>query len=241
MRLWRSGLGPQLLPAIAALGGPLGTGCVEVYSSNQKYEFVIRIHGDPGQPLAGVPLSRAGEQIAVSDARGTIALAAHGQEGETLAFEVVCPNGHRSPSKPLSIVLRRLTERDRRPEYSVSCPPLKRTLVVAVRADNGANLPVRYLGREVGRTDAAGAAHVLLETQSEDSIELMLDTSAQPGLRPTIRLPASPSTPATKWFRSTRASSCQRPRASYLENPCRAARDASTDSIPDEKACCRML
>jgi hypothetical protein len=194
MLVRRCGLGPQLVPALAVLGGPLAAGCIDAGSSNQKYEFVIRIHGDPGRPLAGVPLSRAGEKIAVSDARGTIVLAAHGQEGETLAFEVVCPNGHRSPSKPLSIVLRRLTERDRRPEYSVSCPPHKRTLVVAVRADNGPNLPVRYLGREVGRTDAAGAAHVLLETQAEDSIELTLDTSGQPGLRPTnpaARFPVS--------------------------------------------------
>ncbi len=158
-------------------------GCAEG-SPKQQYEFVIRIQGDPGQPLAGATLYRGGEKLGASDTRGTITLAARGSEGESLAFDVRCPEGHRAPGKPLSIVLRRSSQRDRRPEYVVSCPPLKRTLVVAVRADNGPNLPVRHLGREIARTDASGAAHVLLETEAEDSLELTLDTSEHAGLRP---------------------------------------------------------
>ena len=173
----------SLVP-LAALAGVYG-GCTAEAASKQQYEFVILVHGDPGRPLAGVQLTHAGEKLGASDARGTITLAANGREGETLAFEVHCPEGHRPPGKPLSIVLRRLSERDKRPQYNVSCPPLKRTLVVAVRAENGADLPVRYLGREVARTDAAGAAHVLLEADAEDSFELVLDTSGRGGLRPT--------------------------------------------------------
>ncbi|HMJ15387.1 MAG TPA: hypothetical protein VK524_28420 [Polyangiaceae bacterium] len=161
----------------------LCAGCSEA-STKQPYEFVIRIQSDPGRPLASATLYRAGVKLGASDGRGSMTLAARGAEGETLAFEVRCPDGHRSPGKPLSIVLRRSTQSERRPEYVVSCPPLKRKLVVAVRADNGPNLPVRHLGREIARTDASGAAHVLLEAQAEDSLELTLDTSEHADLRP---------------------------------------------------------
>jgi hypothetical protein len=166
------------------LSAALCASCTEYTRAKQQYEFVIRIHGDPGRPLSQVPLFRAGQKLATSDTHGTITLAARGSEGETLAFEVRCPEGHR-PAKPLSIVLRRLSEQDKRPEYVVSCAPLKRRLVVAVRADNGPNLPVRHLGREVARTDSSGAAHVLLEAEAEESVELTLDTSGKPALRPT--------------------------------------------------------
>ena len=103
----------SLVP-LAALAGVYG-GCTAEAASKQQYEFVIRIHGDPGRPLAGVRCLTRAKRSERSDARGTIALAANGREGETLAFEVHCPEGHRPPSKPLSIVLRRLSERDKRP------------------------------------------------------------------------------------------------------------------------------
>jgi hypothetical protein len=168
-------LGMLTVGSFAACGGG---------PAKQQYEFVIRIQSDPGRPLPGATLYRAREKLGPSDARGAMTLAARGSEGETLAFEVRCPAGYRSPGKPLAIVLRRSSERNRRPEYVVSCPPLKRTLVVAVRAENGPNLAVRHLGREIARTDASGAAHVVLEAESEESLELTLDTSEHSSLKP---------------------------------------------------------
>jgi hypothetical protein len=56
--------------------------------------------------------------------------------------------------------------------------------VIAIRAEHGPNLPLMYLGRELARTDGSGAAHLMLEVASEDIVELVLDTSAQPRLRP---------------------------------------------------------
>jgi hypothetical protein len=59
-------------------------------------------------------------------------------------------------------------------------------VVVAVRADNGRNLPVYLLGREVARTDASGAAHVLIEAAPGEQFELTLGTQGPGGehLRP---------------------------------------------------------
>ena len=59
-------------------------------------------------------------------------------------------------------MLRRLAEPSKVPAYQATCPPTTRAIVVAVAAENGAGLPVLYLGREVARTDASGAASVLL-------------------------------------------------------------------------------
>jgi hypothetical protein len=149
-----------------------------------RYEFIVRVESDPGRMLAGATISHAGTRVGVSNDDGVVKLSARGKEGETLGFRVDCPEGYKSPTQPLAVVLRQVAERERRPEYAVSCLPTTRTVVIAVRADDGQNLPVRYLGREVARTDKSGAAHVLLEAAPNEAIELSLDTSAQPQLSP---------------------------------------------------------
>ena len=55
-----------------------------------------------------------------------------------------------------------------------------------MRADGGPNLPVKHLGREVARTDASGAAHVMLKLKPDESFDLVLGTSekAAERLRP---------------------------------------------------------
>ncbi|MBI3201365.1 MAG: hypothetical protein HYZ29_07460, partial [Myxococcales bacterium] len=61
-------------------------------------------------------------------------------------------------------------------EYQVDCIKSSRTVVVAVRADSGANLPVMYMGKEAGRTDASGAAHVFLEVPPNQVFQLSIAT-----------------------------------------------------------------
>lgn len=161
---------------------------------SRRYEFVVRVTSDPGQALAGVGVVHRGKQVGVSGADGSVKLSARGNEGETLSFELRCPEGYRGPLAPLAIPLKTSADSSRRPEYAASCAPTTRTLVIAVRAEHGENLPVRYLGREVARTDRSGAAHLLLKIAPEDALELTLDTSEQPALRPkspVLRLTAS--------------------------------------------------
>jgi hypothetical protein len=143
-----------------------------------RYEIVVRVESDPGRPLAGTRLSRGGALLGTSDARGVIALSLAGAAGEAVELEAACPSGHRSPEKPLRVVLRPLAEQGRKAEYHVACPPLLRSLVVSVRAQNGPGLPVKYLGREIARTDGSGAAHALLKVMPEETVTVTLDTSA---------------------------------------------------------------
>jgi hypothetical protein len=142
------------------------------------FDVLIRVEADPGQPLAGASLAREGRTLAQTDARGTAQLRLAGVPGDVVQVQVNCPSGHRSPDKLVSITLKPLLEQGRKPEYRVACPPSLRNIVVAVRAQNGANLPVKYLGKEIARTDAAGACHALLKVTPGETVTVTLDTSA---------------------------------------------------------------
>jgi hypothetical protein len=159
------------------------SGCQEE-PAIKEYEASLKIYGDPGRPLAGAEVTHGADRVGASDADGQVSMQLRGTEGQILVVVVHCPKGYRSPAQATSILLRRVSEQDRSPEYQARCEPLLRTVVVAVRADKGPSLPVLYLGQEVARTDSAGAAHFMLKSPPEDSLELILDTSQNPGLRP---------------------------------------------------------
>ncbi|HEX4339105.1 MAG TPA: hypothetical protein VH062_24525 [Polyangiaceae bacterium] len=159
------------------------TGC-DGAPARSDYGLSIRVDSDPGRPLTGAQVKLGDKKIGVTGQSGVVKAIAHGAEGDVLSFEITCPEGYQSPSRPLAVVLRRLSEKDRVPEYVAECRPTERTLVVAVRAEHGPNLPVMYLGREVARTDRSGAAHLSLRSPPEETVELSLDTSSNPRLRP---------------------------------------------------------
>lgn len=164
----------------AILSIALVAACGGEQKQKPPVEVLIKVTGDPGKPIKGATIHSGGKLIIATDEEGAAKLSLTGNEGDTYDVQVKCPQGFQSPTKPLSIALHRLAEPSSMPEYEVSCPPTTRTIVVAVRAENGANLPVLYLGRVVGRTDSAGAATILLDNLDADSqFDLTLDTSAK--------------------------------------------------------------
>jgi len=174
----------SFVPRLALVALGLSTAACVGDHGKRRYEFVVRVQSDPGEPLPGAVISGAGRVLGTSGKDGRVRLGAQALEGEVLSLSIRCPPGHRSPSSPLAVVLRRAVDANVRPEYAATCSPETRTLVVAVRAENGAGLPVRHFGRELGRTDASGAAHVVLEADADETVELTLDTSQEPRLRP---------------------------------------------------------
>lgn len=169
------------------LSGLLLAACGGEQKQKPPVEVLVKVTGDPGKAIKGANVVFGGKTIATTDENGDAKLTLSGNEGDTYDVQVKCPQGFQSPTKPVSIALHRLAEPSSMPEYEVSCPPTTRTIVVAVRAENGPGLPIVYLGRVVGRTDASGAATVLLDNLDADSqFELMLDTSgkANEHLRP---------------------------------------------------------
>ena len=141
------------------------------------YEVVVKVEGDPGKPIEGAAILHNNAKVGVTAQDGSAMLKLRGDEGESLFFMVQCPEGHEAPSKPITVTLRRIADPTKHPEYTATCAPSMRTVVVAVRADNGPNLPVMYLGREVARTDESGAAHVMLTLRPAESFQLALKTT----------------------------------------------------------------
>ncbi|HEX3772087.1 MAG TPA: hypothetical protein VHV30_14525, partial [Polyangiaceae bacterium] len=121
-----------------------------------------------------------------TDAKGSLALAIRGSEGERVLLAVTCPDGFQSPAQPTEVVLHRLSDPGPKAEYDLQCPPVTRSVVIVVRADNGPRLPVLYLGKEIARTDESGAAHALVTVPASEDVEITLSTSepASERLRP---------------------------------------------------------
>jgi hypothetical protein len=153
------------------------------------FEVVMKVESDPGVPLGGAVIVRSGKDIIATGVDGRAKLTLSGKEGDAYEFTVRCPADFTSPSKGVSVYLHRLSDKTKVPEYNALCPPTTRKLVVSIRAENGPNLPVLYLGKPVARTDASGAAHILLTMKPGDQFELQLDTSEKGNERLRPKMP----------------------------------------------------
>lgn len=181
--------------AFAALG--CGVTTSPATTTPARFEIDVRVESDPSKPLAAVGILQGAKELARTSQAGIARVALAGKNGDIVALRVACPEGFDAPEKALSITLRPLVGTSVVPEYRAQCEPLVRSLVVAVRAKNGADLAVKHLGREIARTDADGVAHALLKVPPSEQVTLVLDTS-DPGrerLRPkspelTLLMPA---------------------------------------------------
>ena len=168
------------------------TGCrhLEAPDNRQKFEVLIRVATPQGEPVQGAQITLEGKPIGATSDQGVSVLPFTSNEGDTYDLGIQCPTGLQSPSKPITVTLRKLAD-GKRPEFVASCAPTSQLVLVAVRTDNGPNLPILYLGNEIGRTDQAGAALVGLRLPPNESFELKIGTS-EPGAE-WLR-PQSPST-----------------------------------------------
>jgi hypothetical protein len=177
---WKRAAGALRVLRFAGLAAPQLLGC----QTPEPPPFSVRIHveSDPGVALAGVPVQVAGSEAAKSDALGNADLQFKSPDGTALELAVKCP-GDRRPVDPVAVGVRRTA--DGKPvEYTVVCKPIYRTVVVAVRAEAGPNLPIFHLNDQVGRTDADGAAHFALTLRPGESVPIRFDTSANEKMLP---------------------------------------------------------
>jgi hypothetical protein len=130
---------------------------------------------DPGEPLEGVEVRAGGGPASITDASGVARLELQGHEGTTYDLGVVCPQGFALQGRPIKVALRRA---NRMPEFSVACRRLERNIVVAVRTTKARDIPILYLGSQVGKTDETGYALVSFEPRVGETLTLTLDTSA---------------------------------------------------------------
>jgi hypothetical protein len=140
------------------------------------FPVMIRVESDPGVPMPGAQLTRKDQPLGVTGPDGKFSAVLQGTEGDVQEVKVVCPQGFESPTRPIQISLRRLSE-NRPAEYSAYCPPNVRRVVVVIRAENGPFIPIVHLNQVIGRTDASGAATFLANVKPNDQLEFTLLTS----------------------------------------------------------------
>jgi hypothetical protein len=170
-----------------AFTGLLNAGCSTLLGEPPTYTFpfTIRAASDDGTPIQGAQIGSASTQHATTDGAGLARLEVNGHEGDRRLFVVRCPSRFQSPVAPLLISLHRNAPGAPNPVYSATCVPLKRTVVVAVRLEGGAHLPIYYLDEEVARTDESGAAHFLVEAAPGEPFRIAIHTrDIDPDLRP---------------------------------------------------------
>lgn len=148
------------------------------------FQISIKVESDPGRPVANASISRSNKQLGATGPDGRVNLKIGGIDGEFTDVTVTCPEGFQTPLKPLSVKLTRLADKSKVTEYLVSCPPAMRRVVVAIRAENGPNLPVMYLDRAVTRTDAGGAASFALEVPPGSQFTVALNTIERRDIKP---------------------------------------------------------
>jgi hypothetical protein len=139
--------------------------------------------------LAGVPVIADGQPVGTTDDKGELGVVMQGREGATVGVGAHCPEGHRQPDREPRLILRRFQGLDERAqqrgiEVTINCPPAVRTAAVVVRTGGKANLPIKVRGREVGRTDRSGIAHLAFQRAPSTSFRVEIDTTAFADLRP---------------------------------------------------------
>lgn len=157
------------------IGAALASACKP--ADPPPVNVVLHVTTTRGAPVAGAEVRMRSAVIARSDESGRARIQVGGREGDSFELSVACPPPLRSPADP--IVVRRLDIKGGDAEQTVKCEERRRTLVVVVRAENGPDLPILYLGKEIGRTDASGAAHVKIEADIHERVELTLSTAGK--------------------------------------------------------------
>jgi hypothetical protein len=122
--------------------------------------------------------------VGKTDAAGRVGLKLTGKEGGTVSLKVKCPATFKSPEKPIVVGLRLMSAGSPAPKFEAECVPLVRTVVVGLRAENGANLNIIRLNQVVGRTDELGVAHLSMQVSPGEQVALTLNTGSNSFLRP---------------------------------------------------------
>lgn len=172
--------------AVVAVLSLAGLGCTSVNAEIPASNFTLglQVKSDTGKPLQGATISRDAKVVATTGADGRAQFTTLGRDGTSLTTNVACPAGFTSPTSPVTFKLARLAEPSRVVEVDVVCPRASRQLVVALKLENGAHLPVKVLNQVVARTDESGAATFTMDVAPRTPVQVMIDTSDHPELKP---------------------------------------------------------
>lgn len=143
---------------------------------------------DPGVPLAGVKVQVNDNEVGVSGPEGLVQTFVRGPIGTKVSIGHECPEGYRPATGGSSLQLRRLkktsTPEARGLELRLNCLPLERVAAFVVQTENGNGFPVLVNGKKAGRMNKDGLAHVSARGEPGERIQLTIDTSSNPKVKP---------------------------------------------------------
>jgi hypothetical protein len=184
------------LGGVALVAAPLSSACGEA-APDPLHTITFIAQSDPGEPLAGVQIGTTfngrPQPFGATDASGVWVQRLRAPYGTTIPINAVCPAGHRPAATVPSIRFDPIRSLDpaaaaRGIEHSIQCLPLERDAVVIIRATGSAlvaGVPVLVDGREVGRIDEGGVAHVPLRYVPNTAFRVELAAgSINPYLQP---------------------------------------------------------
>ncbi len=145
----------------------------------------IVVEADPGVRLSAVPIRINGEEVGRTGPNGTLRTPIFSEPGRVLRVAHDCPVGHRVPTEPSSVRMRRY-DGDRPPPIQIrlGCRPLKRIAAFVIRANGGPGLPVRVNGELVATTNGSGVAHFSRSGSPGTEYLVELDAREHPALLP---------------------------------------------------------
>lgn len=154
----------------------------------EPFTLELRGVGDDGSPLAGVSFSGS-KPWGVTGNDGRLVHRLEAPESTSVALTATCPLDYKDAPRLAPIRLtktRRIDDqRTQAIPVEVRCERRESELLVVVRAERGGRLPVVVDGQPLVSTDDDGIAHLLLRRpRASGTVEVSLDTSSRPELKP---------------------------------------------------------
>src|SRR5690606_1663539 len=130
-------------------------------------QAMVQHVSEEAKPIPDASVFVNGELVVKTGAEGAARVYVQGHAGDRFQLATTCPEGFRPTpgSAEQDVFVAPNIASSAPPQFVFRCESTARKATITVRAENGPDLPIRYLGREVGRTDARGAATVVLEAQ----------------------------------------------------------------------------
>jgi hypothetical protein len=154
-----------------------------------RFASEFHIANDDGDAVVGAVIAAGKMRLGTTGPDGILRTDLAGADGQSLPVTVACPEGLTGPEKPTSLRLthtRRVNLSGYQPmRVEAVCQRNVRDIVLIVRVQGGAALPLRVDGKPAGTTDADGIAHVLVKVdRNVKSLNVSLDTSGHQELKP---------------------------------------------------------
>lgn len=176
----------QWLRALVGIWSVTSTLGCEPQATRAAFPIVVSVVDDREEPLEGA-VFEAGGVRGTTDSAGLFKHSLPGVAGASLPVRMDCPAKHSLEGALLPLELRPFYAVGsegalKTIEYRVSCLRKTRSVVLAVQAWPG--LPVAVNGQKAGVSDANGIVHLAFELPPESDLDVKLDTTDAPRLRP---------------------------------------------------------